>query len=105
MRPVCLAVIAATSIFLAGPASSFDLECSEFRPLISNDELKRPGAPYCATMGMNFIDESDFAQCKYEMDTYRRKMQSYQRCLSSEADQAVDEYNKAVQSFNQRASF
>lgn len=85
-------------------ARGLDLECSSYRPMLSNDEIKRPDPPYCATIGFQFSGDFDFQQCRSEMEDYRRKMNGYSNCLVSEQKQAIEEFNETVESFNRKAS-
>lgn len=85
-------------------AIGLDLECQSYRPILADDELKRPEAPYCASTGFQFADEFDFNRCRSDMEDYQRKIEGYASCLASENKQAIDKFNEAVQSFNKKAS-
>lgn len=61
--------------------------------------LERPSKPSCITISFGG-DESLFQLCKGEMDSYQSHMREYLDCLQAEADEAVSDYNNAVQSFN-----
>lgn len=84
--------------------SAFDFACSDYRPLLRKDEIKRPEPPYCASMGFQFADEYDFERCRTEMEDYRRKIAGYSDCLASERKQAIEQFNETVESFNRKAS-
>lgn len=66
-----------------------------------------PSAPYCAERYDAFDDEWEFDRCKREMENYRDEVESYISCVSNEAERqsqdAIYEYENAVDSFNQRA--
>jgi len=85
-------------------AGSFDLACSDYRPLLADDEIKRPVPPDCASTGFQFADEYDFDSCRSDMEEYRRKISGYSDCLVSEQKQAIEQFNETVESFNQKAS-
>lgn len=63
-----------------------------------------PNAPFCATTYGKFDDDSDFNLCKSEMETYRSEVEDFLHCRKRESQEALDEYNNAVESFNRRAS-
>jgi hypothetical protein len=83
--------MAATALLVALGATAHAYSCSE------------PSAPYCATQYGAFDDEDDFDNCRREMESYRDEVQDYQRCLARQGQQAVDELNSAIDSFNRRA--
>lgn len=87
-----------------GNASGLDLACNGYRPMLSNDEVKRPEPPFCASTGFEFADEYDFERCRSEMERYRGKISGYAECLASEQEQAVEQFNDSVESFNRKAS-
>jgi hypothetical protein len=87
----------------AQPAFSFDFECSDFRPMLQDKQLERPSAPYCIERYGQFSDEYEFDSCKRELQDFERKIREYLSCLNSESDQAVKDYNEAVEAFNRRA--
>ena len=73
-----------------------------------------PSAPYCATSYSDFSDEHEFDSCKRDMDSYQDEVNSHLECLQREVDdavsqakrdseEAISEYNDAVESFNRRA--
>jgi hypothetical protein len=74
----------------------------------------KPSAPYCATSFGDFTDQWEFDRCKREMESYQDDVQRYLNCRNDEAQTAVEEarednnralneYNDAVESFNNRA--
>lgn len=67
-----------------------------------NAYCSRPDAPYCATSFGNFDDEYEFEQCKSEMEIYQSEIEDFLACQKRENQQAIDEYNEAVESFNRR---
>lgn len=85
-------------------ANAFDLKCRDYRPLLADDKIKRPEPPYCATIGLQFVDETDFFRCRSEMEEYRAKIDGYSDCLVSEQKQAIEQFNETVQSFNRKTS-
>jgi hypothetical protein len=69
-----------------------------------------PDAPYCASRFGPFEDEDEFNRCKREMESYRSDVEELLDCLRDESedlkrqgDNAANEYDDAVQSFNRRA--
>lgn len=63
----------------------------------------KPEAPYCATAYGKFDDQYDFDRCKNEMENYKSEVEDFLACQRRESQQAIDEYNEAVESFNRRA--
>jgi hypothetical protein len=63
----------------------------------------QPRAPYCASSFGRFDDRHEFERCKREMEHYRDDLDRYLSCLRNDREQAVREYNDAVESFNRRA--
>ncbi len=63
----------------------------------------KPDAPYCASRYGNFDDESEFDRCKSEMESFKYDTESYLSCLRRESEDAVNDYDDAVTSFNRRA--
>ena len=70
----------------------------------------KPDAPYCASRYGAFDDDYDFDRCKREMVSYRSDLEFFLDCLRRESedlkrqgDEATDDYNDAVESFNRRA--
>lgn len=95
------ALAAVVSLLSSGEAFAY---CSE------------PSAPYCANSYSDFSDENEFESCKRDMEDYGDEVNSYVECLQREvdaaidearrnSDQAVGEYNDAVDSFNRRAGY
>jgi len=62
-----------------------------------------PSAPSCATRYGAFDDQDDFERCKRQMSSYQSEAQEYLSCLKRESDSTIEEYNRAVESFNRRA--
>lgn len=62
-----------------------------------------PSAPSCVTRYGSFDDEDDYDRCKRQLNSYRSEVESYLSCLKDASDDAIREYNDAVQSFNRRA--
>jgi len=50
-----------------------------------------------------FIAYTEFRRCKREMEHYRDDVDRYVSCLRNDREQAVRDYNDAVESFNRRA--
>ena len=63
----------------------------------------KPDAPYCASSYGKFDDQYDFDRCKREMESYKSEVEDFMSCLRRETDEAVSDYNDAVESFNRRA--
>lgn len=63
----------------------------------------QPDAPSCATGYGGFDDEDEFDSCKSEMESYQSDVEDYLSCLKRNADEAIESYDDAVSSFNQRA--
>lgn len=84
----------AIALMLCSPATA-SLYCSE------------PSAPWCAERFGAFDDEYDFDRCKREIESYKYDVERYTDCVADEArreiDEAIDNYNSAVESFNRRA--
>jgi hypothetical protein len=57
----------------------------------------KPSAPSCATRYGSFDDEDEFESCKRRMPSYRSDVESYLSCLKSDSDEAIREYNDAVE--------
>ncbi|WP_309086405.1 hypothetical protein [Chelativorans sp.] len=81
----------AVGLLLAAPKGAQAAYCSE------------PSAPYCAEQYGEFDDGYEFERCKSEMESYRADVESYLDCLREASEQALSEYNDAVESFNRRA--
>ncbi|RWN98692.1 hypothetical protein [Mesorhizobium sp.] len=73
-----------------------------------------PSAPYCATSYGSFNEQYEFESCKQEMESYQSEVEDFLSCNNREAQDAIDtakrandnaisEYDNAVQSFNSRA--
>ena len=62
-----------------------------------------PSAPYCATSYGPFNDGYDFEDCKRSLERYGSDVETYLDCLRQESDQAISDYNDAIDSFNRRA--
>lgn len=94
-----------TAAFLAsGSAHALDIQCMGHRPIFDDRSVERPDMPTCQDSYFAFSDEWDFNSCKRELESYNLELNGYLACLDSEAGEAVDEYNEAVQAFNRRAS-
>jgi hypothetical protein len=63
----------------------------------------KPDAPLCATDSGRFDDTDDFESCKNEMESYRSDAEEFLSCQKRENEEAIEEYNDAVRSFNDRA--
>lgn len=74
----------------------------------------KPSAPYCAERYDAFDDEYEFRSCRSEMESYQSDIEDFTNCNNREAQEAIDkarreneealnEYNDAVSSFNNRA--
>jgi hypothetical protein len=63
----------------------------------------QPRAPYCESSFGSFDDRYEFERCRREMEHYRDDVDRYVSCLRNDREQAVREYNDAVESFNRRA--
>ena len=84
-------------IVLAITISSVDArpyECSDF----GYSGIERPRKPVC--FDMPFETRTDFDMCQYEMESYKSETRLYLNCLKAESDEAIKEYNSAVESFN-----
>ena len=62
-----------------------------------------PSAPYCATGFGQFDDDGAFEDCRSEMESFKSEVEDYVECLKRKGEEAVDEYNNAVEEFNNRA--
>ncbi|WP_454656840.1 hypothetical protein [Bosea beijingensis] len=60
-------------------------------------------APSCASRFGKFDDEDDFARCKRQIEAFRSETEEMLRCLQSSREEALNEFNEAVESFNRRA--
>jgi hypothetical protein len=69
----------------------------------SHASCSKPDAPFCATSYGKFDDQYDFDNCKSEMESYQGDVESFLSCQKRESQQAIDDYNEAVESFNRRA--
>ncbi|MFK0332222.1 hypothetical protein ACIQUB_13935 [Rhizobium sp. NPDC090275] len=96
-------MILAVAIMASTDAKAFDVECSEFRPLMQDRQLKRPEKPFCASSYLPFTDSLDFDTCRREVQQFKASVEKYLACVESESKQAVAEYNDVVASFNRRA--
>lgn len=63
----------------------------------------KPDPPSCATRYGAFDDEWEFSRCKREMESYKSDVEIFLSCQRRESDDAISDYNSAVQSFNRRA--
>lgn len=63
----------------------------------------QPRAPFCASSFGRFDDRYEFGRCKREMEHYLDDLDRYLSCLRNDREQAVRDYNDAVESFNRRA--
>ncbi|NGO51627.1 hypothetical protein [Allomesorhizobium camelthorni] len=72
-----------------------------------------PSAPSCASDYGSFDDEWEFDRCKDDMEDYQSEVESFISCNNREAQEAVDqaqranqaaaeEYSSAVDDFNNR---
>ncbi|KRB61386.1 hypothetical protein ASE04_21205 [Rhizobium sp. Root708] len=84
-------------------ASAFDFQCSEFRPLLQDRQLKRPDKPFCTSTYLPFTDSFDFDSCRREVQQFKASVEKYLACVEIEGKEAVAEYNDIVSSFNRRA--
>jgi hypothetical protein len=64
----------------------------------------KPDSPSCASNYNKFEDQDEFDRCKSEMETYKSEVEDFLSCLKRDADEASNDYNEAVSSFNNRAS-
>jgi hypothetical protein len=71
---------------------------------IAGASCYQPSAPTCAGTFGAFDDESDFEQCKREMEGYKSEVENFLACQKKEDQEATDDYNNAVESFNRRAN-
>lgn len=69
----------------------------------SHAYCSKPDAPYCASQYGKFDDQDEFDQCKNEMESYKSEVEDFLSCQSRENQQAIDDYNEAVEDFNRRA--
>lgn len=63
----------------------------------------KPRAPYCADRFGRFDDQSDFDRCRRELESYKADVRWYADCQRGLIDDAVREFNSAVENFNRRA--
>lgn len=89
MRLLLLAAALAAPMCAPAQAAMF---CSE------------PSSPYCADSYGAFSDEYAFRSCRSDMESYANEVNDYVECLGRASDEAIDEYNNAVESFNDRAN-
>ncbi|WP_234628961.1 hypothetical protein [Afifella sp. H1R] len=78
------------ALVLSGPIPSAHaaLFCSE------------PSKPYCIEWAQEFSSESEFEDCKWEMERYLKDARAYIDCLEEERDRAVRATNAAIETFN-----
>jgi hypothetical protein len=69
----------------------------------ANAYCSPPSAPSCAMRYGAFDSQDDFDRCKRQMSSYQSEAQDYLSCVRREGDNAIEEYNSAVESFNRRA--
>jgi hypothetical protein len=62
-----------------------------------------PDAPSCASRYDKFDDQDEFDSCKREMESYKSEVEDFMSCLKREGDEAINDYDAAVQRFNSRA--
>ena len=63
----------------------------------------KPNAPYCASGFGKFDDQHELDQCEREIENYRSEVDDYIACPKEQSQEALDEYNETVDSFNRRA--
>lgn len=68
----------------------------------SAESCSEPSKPYCAEDYGSFSDQSEYEDCRSEMDSFKSETEDYLECLKRAADEASDEYQEAVDSFNNR---
>jgi hypothetical protein len=81
-------------------AAALALSCTSAKANFCSE----PDPPFCADLYMEFSDQTDFELCKYDMDDYKDEVEEYLDCLSQASEDAIEQYNDAVESFNLRAS-
>jgi hypothetical protein len=64
----------------------------------------KPDAPSCASDYSKFEDQDEFDRCKSDMESYKSEVEDFLSCLKRDGDEALNDYNEAVSSFNNRAS-
>lgn len=78
-----------------------------FPPISAYAYCYEPSAPSCASTFGGFDDEWEFDRCKREMESYKADVESYIDCNNQQArrknEDAISEYESAVDSFNRRA--
>lgn len=89
MRLLLLAAVLAVPMCAPAQAAMY---CSE------------PSAPYCADSFGAFSDEFAFRSCRSDMESYGDEVTDYIECLSRASEEAIEEYNDAIESFNDRAN-
>jgi hypothetical protein len=73
-----------------------------------------PSTPSCVGRYGEFDDQWDFDGCKREMESYKGEVEEFFRCNNNQAgealrkarsdnDDALSEYNEAIESLNRRA--
>ncbi|WP_234906723.1 hypothetical protein [Rhizobium rhizogenes] len=55
-----------------------------------------PSAPYCVSSYGKFDDQSDFEQCKREVESYKSEIEDFVRCEERDVDEANDAAKKAA---------
>ena len=70
---------------------------------VSYAYCSKPDAPYCASQYGKFDDQYDFDRCKREVESFKSEVEDFLSCQRRENQQAIDDYNEAVESFNRRA--
>jgi hypothetical protein len=83
-----------------GAVAILALICSSTTAIAS---CYKPDAPSCATDYGAFDDQFDFDNCKSEMESFKGDVESFLECQKRESQEAVDDYNDAIRSFNNRA--
>ena len=62
-----------------------------------------PTKPYCVDRYDKFDDEWEYRRCRSELESFKSQTEEFVECLKRAADEALNEYRRAVQSFNRRA--
>lgn len=93
-------LVAGCVLALSSESSALDLYCSDFRPLLADDELERPDPPNCLDSLAYATESFEFEACSQALGRYESEIRDYLRCLEDEADQAVEQHNRLVERFN-----
>ena len=62
-----------------------------------------PSEPSCLNYSFTFEDSFSFQICRSELESYSSDVEDYVACLKRRQNEAIDEFNDAVNDFNNNA--